>query len=465
MEKNTGAVGAILFLSITVAAHADKTFVDKTGDLGLEFTNRVVVAWGDYDNDGWTDLYDGYTWRNNEGQGFTRLGHEQQFPGIHADYDNDGYLDRFCTTRTHGGQLHRNMSGNGEFTRHDFPSLPMRETRGHCWVDLNGDSYIDLYLGGGAGRSEVDAIFINNEGKNFAGTPHGPALYTRGVAACDYDEDHDMDVFASRYWFQANQLWNNDGSGNLTDVGGPAGVHGRGHTISCGWADFDNDGHFDIFACNFNHHDNRRQDDAKLYKNLGPEGSWKFQNTASLGGDQWQESFASCALADYDNDGDVDIFVTTVYPGDHARLFRNDGNWTFTNVTDAAGLGGIGSKRNYQAAWGDYDHDGNVDLVTDARMFQNQGNANHWVLVRLDGNGRTVNRAAIGAQVRMEVPELGVLVRQVEGGTGQGNQNDLILHFGLGKYDGEVDLKIIWPDGSAQIVTTKVDRMVDVTQH
>ena len=178
----------------------------------------------------------------------------------------------------------------------------------------------------------------------------------------------------------------------------------------------------------------------------------------------WQESYASCALADYDNDGDVDIFITTVYNGDHARLYRNDGNWTFTNVTADEGLGGIGNTMNYQAAWGDYDNDGDVDLVTDGRLFQNQGNAHHWLRVRLTGHGHKVNHAAIGAQVRIVVPTLGTLVRQVESGTGQGNQNDLILHFGLGNHADPVDLNISWPDGKRQTVTrVKVNQTVMVS--
>ena len=443
--------------------YPDITFVDKTAKLGLGLITNWAVAWADLNNDGYVDVFDGSTWLNRNGSGFTRAPVDAPpgvGTGIHADYDNDGDLDRYVPNTS----LFRNKSGTGELESQPFPKLPQAAVMSFAWADLNGDSYVDLYIGGGAGTSDTDAIAMNNGGKSFTVKPFGGSLYTRGVAACDFDEDSDMDVLASRYWFQANQLWRNDGKGNLTDFGGTAGVHGAGHTISSAWGDFDNDGHFDIFACNFNHHDNRRSEDAILYRNLGPSGGWRFKNVFTFGGSDWQESYASCALADYDNDGDLDIFITTVYEGNFARLYRNDGNWKFTNVTGAEGLGGIGTSQNYQAAWGDYDNDGDMDLITDKRLFENQGSRNHSLKVRLAGNGRSVNSAAIGAQVRIEVPGLGTLVRQVEGGTGQRNQNDLTLHFGLGGHDAPVDLKVAWPDGSTETVRTAVDRTVVIRQ-
>ena len=463
MRRSLRCLTGLVLLQVATA-NSQVTFLDKSAELGFTGTaGRWAVAWADYNNDGYADLYDGYTWKNNEGKGFTKLAHPHRSTGIFADYDNDGYLDLFISDSQASLALYRNMSGTGEFTKQKLPTMPMDTSMCLAWADLNGDGYVDLYVGGGNPGAQTDAVYMSHDGNFFTVKPFGGNLYTRGVNACDYDEDHDMDVLASRYWFQANQLWQNDGAGNLTDVGGAAGVHGAGHTISAAFADMDNDGHFDLFACNFNHHDNRRSEDAILYKNMGPEGSWQFDRKFTFGGGDWQESYASCALADYDNDGDVDIFITTVYGGNHARLYRNDGNWTFTNVTAAQGLGGIGSSMNYQAAWGDYDNDGDMDLVTDGRLFQNQGNANHWLRVRLVGNGRGVNHAAIGAQVRIVVPDLGTLVRQVESGTGQGNQNDLTLHFGLGSHASPVDLEISWPDGTSQTVASvAVDQTVKV---
>ena len=134
-------------------------------------------------------------------------------------------------------------------------------------------------------------------------------------------------------------------------------------------------------------------------------------------------------------------------------------------MTAIEGLSGIGAGHGqFQAAWGDYDNDGDVDLVTDGRIFQNQSNPNHWLSVRLVGNGTTVNRAAIGAQARIELPGFGTITRQVESGAAVGNQNNLVLHFGLGRHAEDVDLKIIWPDGSDQTFSTAIDRIIAVRQ-
>jgi hypothetical protein len=153
---------------------------------------------------------------------------------------------------------------------------------------------------------------------------------------------------------------------------------------------------------------------------------------------------------DYDNDGDLDLFFTTVYAGDTSRLWRNDGNWTFTDVTASSGLpSDLG--RTYGAAWGDINNDGFPDLVTNNKLFINQGNANKWLKVRLLGNGATVNRSAIGAQVRIALSNK-TLIRQVEGASGKASQNEMTLHFGLGSSTTPVDLMITWPDGSEQTI-------------
>jgi hypothetical protein len=181
----------------------------------------------------------------------------------------------------------------------------------------------------------------------------------------------------------------------------------------------------------------------------------------------YQESYASPAAADYDNDGDLDLFFTTVYGvasfgrPNHPVLFRNDGGFVFTDVTAAAKLAGQGP--TYQAAWGDVDNDGDLDLTTAGRLFVNQATGRHWLKVRLVGNGTSINRAAIGAQVRLRHGEQ-TLARQVEAGTGEGNQNDLVLHFGLGEHPGPVTLEVTWPNGTRQTVEqVAVDRLQTIT--
>jgi len=114
------------------------------------------------------------------------------------------------------------------------------------------------------------------------------------------------------------------------------------------------------------------------------------------------------------------------------------------------------------AARADLHSDGDLDLATAGKLFVNQGTGGHWLKVHLEGDGETVNRSAIGAQVRVTVDGK-TLTRQVEAGTGEGNQNDLTLHFGLGAHDGPVSLEIVWPGGARQTVPdVEVDHVVSV---
>jgi len=447
----------------------DAAFVDQTATLAPGLGGGHA-AWGDFNNDTYSDVYAGGTlWRNNSGTNFTALtGYGW---GIWGDYDNDGFLDLFILEST--SRVMRNFAGTS-FSQLTLPSLPTTDNRGACWADFDNDSYVDIYVGGYEyGGYQPDAILSNNQGTNFnltwqEGPPDSSTVFAgRGVTACDFDRDGDQDIYVSNYRVDANYLWLNDGSGAFADVAIPYGVAGvydgwsysYGHTIGSAWGDMNNDGYIDLFAGNFSHAD-AWQDRARFYENDGAP-SYHFTERWVLSGDDRQESYASPSLVDYDNDGDLDLYFTTVYSGDNARLYRNNGNWSFTDVTAAEGLGGM--PVTYQSAWADFDNDGDMDLSTAGRLYVNQGNSNHWIKVHLTGDGVTVNKAAIGAQVRIAMGSE-ILVRQVEAGTGEGNQNDLTLHFGLGSNAGTVTLDVLWPNGSTQSVSNiAVDRRVDIT--
>jgi hypothetical protein len=119
------------------------------------------------------------------------------------------------------------------------------------------------------------------------------------------------------------------------------------------------------------------------------------------------------------------------------------------DVTATAGLAGL--PPTYQAAWADFDNDGDLDLATAGKVFQNQGTLHTWLRVRLIGDGETINRSAIGGQVRVAIGDE-ILTRQVEAGTGEGNQSQLTLHFGLGEHEGSVDVEVLWPNGDKQLI-------------
>jgi len=462
--------GMLFWLPVTVStgnpANTSR-FEDVSEKIGLgslsgEYYSKA--AWCDFDNDGWVDLLtNGTLWRNIGGEKFIKffsLG-----SGIWGDYDNDGYPDIYCYG---SNKLFRNMNGK-EFK--DVSSIlpPGSNTVsfGAAWGDFNGDGFLDLYIAGyenwEAGITYPDFIFMNQEGREFKLAWSETRYRARGVTACDFDQDGDIDIYVSNYRLQPNLLWLNDGKGNFQDVGASYGVAGDGdlgawgHTIGSAWGDFDNDGYFDLFVGNFSHPP-AYQDRPKFLRNGGPEKEFHFEDLSVTAGLQWQESYASPALGDFDNDGFLDLFFTTVYQGDHSVLYRNNGNWKFTDVTSALN---IKSALTYQAAWADYDNDGNLDMVTGGRLFRNHGFRNNWVKIRLCGSGK-VNRSAIGTQVHIRSGR-DVFARQVEGGTGEGNQNDLMLHFGLGKRKGPMDMEITWSDGTKQrMILWRLNRLIDV---
>ncbi len=446
---------------------AEPWFADVTAEVGVE--GGPGAAWADYDGDGWVDVYIGQTLFHNErGKRFTRANDSSLRGGLWGDYDNDGDLDSFSWSPP--GYLFLN-NGDGTFSdaTAGVPPLPTVVSLGACCGDLNGDGFLDLYVPGYEVGAHPDTIYINQGDASFVEhwrTPPDQLQPARGVTAADFDNDADIDIYVSNYRLQPNLLWRNDGSLVFTNVAHEYGVAGDGgqgaygHTIGSAWGDLDNDGYLDLFVGNFSHPP-AYQDRPMFLRNQGPP-DYHFEDMSSGAGLQWQESFASPALGDFDNDGDLDLYFTTVYSGDHSVLYRNDGNWHFTDVTAEAGIDAAGT---YQAAWADYDNDGDLDLLTGGKLYENQVASGHWLKVRLAGPG-----SAIGAQVRIQLPRgekplaRQVLTRQVESSTGEGNQNDLTLHFGLGAHSGPVLLEISWPNGEHEMVPTPVDRLITVVK-
>ncbi len=470
------ALALLCALACNVACADDAYFTDITADVGI--SGGAQCAWADYDADGWVDaLIGGVLFRNVDGQRFEDVTEASGLAGIGGfavwgDCDNDGDLDVLSSAGV--GRLFLS-DGDGTFTdaSDGLPDLPTISSRGVVWADLNGDRLLDLYVGGYEAWEKgvhPDAVYLNQGGAVF--TEHwrevaGEMLSARGITAADFDEDGDMDVYVSNYRLQPNMLWRNDGAEGLKDVGYDYGAAGNpksridytdgvsyaicGHTIGSSWGDLDNDGHFDLFVGNFSHPPDY-QDRPQFLRNMGAP-DWHFEDMSAAAGLRWQESYASPALADYDNDGDLDLLFTTVYGGDFTVLYRNDGGWSFAEVTDESG---IVTEKTYQAAWADFDNDGDLDVISGGRLWRNDVASGHWLKVRVAGPG-----SGIGAQVRIMLDGR-TLTRQVESATGEGNQNELTLHFGLGDYAGEVGLQVVWPDGSRRTVVTQPDRLVVV---
>ena len=445
---------------------------------GPDLTNDGFAAWADVNNDGWVDLYTlGTIWQNNAGTGLINTGTMPAgvIEGNFADMDNDGDLDLVASSQ----KTFLTNSGPPNYSFVVLPAYPAVSyvnSHGSSWADYNKDGFVDLYAGGFqvGGTDYKDALITNNAGASFSTTWETTFTQAaRGITSCDFDKDGDMDIYVSNYsqpvW-QPNVLWVNNGSGSFTDQAASRGVAGSptaispalnpyGHTIGSAWGDFDCDGDFDLFTGNLNHHDNRWADDSKFYRNDGAS----FTDVSATAGLSWKEFFASPALADFDNDGFLDLYLTTIDAGQDPVLYRNNGDWTFTDVTAESGLAGLGTTS--QAAWADFDNDGDADLVTAGRIYLNSGNSNHWLRVRLESHNLAVNRSAIGTQVRVDLGNGKIVTRQVESGTGEGCQNELTLTLGLGDHTDPVTVEVFWPDGATTFHNTNVDTLIVITRN
>ncbi|MCK4367325.1 MAG: CRTAC1 family protein [Thermoplasmata archaeon] len=508
------------------------TFTDVALDVGLDGVGGNFFAWGDYDNDGYEDLLVSgrRLFRNNgpPGWNFTETTSDAALSdspwvggGMWGDFDDDGFLDIYATVSPSINILpscdweivhpywdilwHNN--GNGTFTNvtEIAGTYDIDKTGAAAWGDYDGDGLLDLYVAGselfyecppGSYRMYFfqDHLYHNDGGLNFtevtdaagmgvtAVSPH----YGRGVTWADYDGDGDQDIYVSNYRLHPNYLWENNGNGTFTDVAPAKNVTGwetsnyYGHTIGSSWADMDNDGDLDLFTANLAHKDPFRGpicDDSRLYENSGPP-SYDFADirqqvdlpvtpvgTVHSSGYYYDELFSNAAWADYDNDGDLDVWVPQVYgflAFGHSFLFKNNlsesGSLFFENATGQAGVMVWGT---YGGAWADYDNDGNLDLVTGGqsgqnagdgrlRLYRNDGNNNTWLKIKLIGCDG--NRFGVGAKVYVSNGTLTQL-RQVETGMGSHSQmNSLAVEFGFGSFTGSVNVTVVWPNGEVESI-------------
>lgn len=465
-----------LAAAVASEAPAKPVFVDRSLELGISPAGGHA-AWGDLNADGWPDLWaGGAVWLNREGKSFTRV--DAPGEGVIADIDNDGVGDlvSFAPIAVARGVR------EGESIRFEpvkLPEIPTTISRGVAVADLNNDGFLDAYFGGYENwptqTTYPSIVLLNEGGKGFRIASTAADRRTRGVTACDFDEDGDTDIYRSNYRLQPNSLLINDGKAGFADEASARGAAATspgfdgGHSIGACFGDFDNDGRFDLFAGNFAHVDSRGdQPKSRFLRNLGAAKGWSFEDLGECG--VWyQESYASPAAGDFDNDGDLDLFFTTVYATasfkkpNHPVLFASAGAsaWKFEDRTAGSGLEAL--PPTYQAAWADVNRDGRLDLVTAGKLFINEREGSgHWLALRLRGDGARVNRDAIGAQVRIALPDGRILARQVEAGTGQGNANSPVLHFGLGSFAGPLKVEIRWPDGEKTAATIDgVDRVLE----
>ena len=456
----------------------DGTFADVTERSGLTGVGWASsVCAGDYDNDGRIDLFMTYFGRNvlyhNDGDGHfsdvtaraglpttgTRWGSGCTF----VDYDRDGRVDLFVAN----------------YLRFDLASAPEVGKGPNCvWKG------VPVNCGPRGLPTDTNLLYHNDGNGSFtdvsaaSGIARTEARYPMTATAFDFDGDGWPDIYVACD-STASILYHNNHDGTFTDTAVESGVaygENGGQQAGMGVAvgDFNSDGLLDVFKTHF------ADDIPALYRNLG---KGLFEDVASASGAGTLNRYVEwgAGMPDLDNDGFPDLVYVTgnVYPEVEAVLpqyphrgprvvFRNvDGN-RFENVTEQTGAGAITPHSSRGAAFGDFDNDGDIDILVfnmnePPSLLRNEYRGpNHWIGVKLEGTRS--NRAAIGATVRVTAGGR-TQARAVLSQSSYYSHDDLRLHFGLGSTAVADRIEVSWPSGTLQTLTNvKADRVIAIKE-
>jgi hypothetical protein len=521
---------AVAFTDVTAASGI--TFVHNNGRAGQKYLPETMGTGGafvDLNNDGRLDivLINGRDWKpggrktlpalyKNNGNGtFTNVVSGSGFDvslygmGVAAgDYDNDG-LDDLYVTAIEGDRLFHN-DGNFKFRDVTKPSGIQNANFGTsaAWLDYDRDGRLDLFVANYVQWSLEKDVYCSLDGKAktyctpesyqgvasklFRNTGGGrfqdvsgkagvadPASKSLGVAVLDFDSDGWPDLFVANDT-QPNKLYRNNHDGTFAETGVAAGVAFSEDGVARGAMgvdaiDYDRSGRPHLLVGNFSNQM------LALYRN---EGNGLFIDVApasSVG----RVSLLSLAFAvffmDYDLDGLPDIFAANghieeaigrVQPKVQFKqiphMFRNLGGGRFDSVGPSLGPAFNVAQVARGAAYGDFDRDGDLDLLITnndgpARLLRNDGgNRNHWLTIKTQGV--KANRDGIGAVVRVETAD-GVSVQTVHSGSSYCSQSDLAVTFGLGKNTAAKSIQIDWPSGTKdRIANVAGDRIVTIQE-
>jgi enediyne biosynthesis protein E4 len=451
----------------------DGTFEDVTGRVGLLRTGWASsVCAGDYDNDGWIDLFITYyghnvLYRNVAGTRFedvtaasglatptARWGAGCSF----IDYDRDGDLDLFVAN----------------YLQLDLQQAPEPGQGANCvWKGIPVNC-------GPKGLPTDTNLFYRNRGdgtfedvSETSGISRVTGRYPMTAVAADLDDDGWADLYVASDSTAAIHYRNNR-DGTFTDVAVPSGTAyseqgspqaGMGVAI----ADIDGDGRLDLLKTHF------ADDVPALYRNLGRGLFEDIAMAAGLGVQNRHVQWGT-GMADLDNDGLPDIVYVTghVYPEVERVLaaypyrgprviFRNLGDSRFADVTAASGAGATTPQSSRGAAFGDFDNDGDIDVLVmnmnepPSLLRNDYAGPNRWLMIRLEGVES--NRTAIGAIVTVTAGGRHQ-ARAVVSQSSYYSHDDVRLHFGLGDADGADRVTIRWPNGRTQVLSGVPARQV-----
>ncbi|MDP8267146.1 MAG: CRTAC1 family protein [Candidatus Tenebribacter davisii] len=459
----------------------DVVFSDATNVVGLENVRAGRIAWGDYNKDGFQDiLLDGRRlFRNIKGAQFVEVT-QAAFPdticgngGLWGDFDNDGDLDLITKDPEYIW-----LNDRGIFYKvNGVKSIADNKvsTEGIGIGDVDKDGYLDIYFANYEKKyvNEADQFFRGIGNGEFNETSEQAGIFSidgenragRGVNMCDFDGDRDLDIFVSNYRLNDNFLWQNDGTGYFKNTALELGITGDevdgwwGHTIGSEWADIDNDGDFDLITCNLAH---PRYIDFSNKTRLYINEEGKFVDHRKEAGIFYEETHSEPCWADFNNDGFLDLYITSIYEGRRSFLYINNADGTFSEKTF---LASVRHFNGWGAACADYDNDGDVDLLVaggNIQLFQNETNCKtNWLEVKVNGKDHV---DAIGTNMVLSNSNI-FLMREIQGGKGTTNQHSFVQHFGLKDLQPPFELEVIFPDGTKKkLIINDINRILSLDE-
>jgi enediyne biosynthesis protein E4 len=454
-------------------------FVDVTKQAGLATSGRWSqgVCAGDFDNDGYTDLFvtawgSNTLYRNVDGRRFEDVTAKAKLTQDRTrystgcaflDYDNDGYLDIFVAT----------------YVKFDFASAPKPGENPYCW-------YRNLPVNCGPRGLPFDRniLYHNNGDGTFTDVSDRSGIskpnqnYGLSALTGDFNQDGRIDIYVACDQ-TPSILYMNNGDGTFTDEALLRGValDDNGKALSgmgAASADYNGNGRPDIFRSNFS--DERET----LYRNRG---KGDFDDVTVSAGLAHNTRFVGwgCGFFDFDNDGwqdlllvnghvfpEVDRLKLDIHYKDRAILYRNEGTGKFSDISEAAGPGILERHSARGAAFGDIDNDGAVEILINNQneppslLKQARRPPGNWIIVKLTGTRS--NRSAIGSSVKLTAGGR-IQTEEVRNGGSYLSQNDLRLHFGVGSATQVTSLEIQWPSGFRQAQTNlAVNRVVTILE-
>ena len=432
--------------------------------------NNWSVSWGDYNSDGYDDIfitnYDvnmpNTLYENNTDGTFTKVTTgaivtdlASSLASSWGDYDNDGDLDLFVANNK--GTSNFLYKNNGDETFDKITTGHIVNYDGYChgatWGDFNNDGYLDLFVADFM-PTKFNLLYKNNGDGTFTLLEETPvstdANYSIGASWADYDNDGDADLFVPNV-NDYDYLYQNSGNGKFVKVTNAVTAEQK-NSVGSSWGDYDNDGDLDLFVAHAGNQDN------DLFQNNG-DGSFTKITSGVVVSDRGNSH--GSAWGDYDNDGDLDLFVTNDR-NEVNFFYANNGDGTFTKLNTALDEDMYNS---FGTAWSDFDRDGDLDLFVVNHSNQanhlytnSKGKCSAYTCVELVGNQS--NKTGIGARISVTATINGQSVTQIrdisaQTGGGSGSQNTILSHFGLGDATNIDEIKVKWPSGVVQTLTNR----------